>query len=64
MNNKVKVVFKNTIYTFLSNFISFVINALVVLLIPKLIGVAEYGYFQLYLLLCTYALSFHLGWND
>lgn len=64
MENKAKTFLKNIVYTFTSNFASFVINALVVLFIPKVIGVEEYGYFQLYTLLATYALYFHLGWCD
>lgn len=59
-----KIFFKNVAYTFSSNFVSFVINAIIVLFIPKVIGVDEYGYFQLYTLLATYALYFHFGWCD
>lgn len=59
-----KLFFKNVVYTFSSNFVSFAINAIIVLFIPKVIGVEEYGYFQLYTLLATYALYFHFGWCD
>lgn len=55
---------KNVFYTFSSNFVSLVVNAVIVLFIPKVIGVDEYGYFQLYTLLATYALYFHFGWCD
>lgn len=64
MNKEIKKLSKNTVYTFSSNITSFIINALVVLIIPKMIGISEYGYFQLYLLLATYALYFHFGWCD
>lgn len=64
MEKNLKRFLKNVSYTFTSNGISFVVNALVVLIIPKLIGISEYGYFQLYLLLATYTLYFHFGWCD
>lgn len=64
MNENFKLLLKNGFYTFSSNATSFIINALIVLIIPKLIGVSEYGYFQLYILLATYALYFHFGWCD
>ncbi|WP_367566867.1 lipopolysaccharide biosynthesis protein [Lacrimispora sp.] len=64
MEKKNRILFKNVIYTFLSNFTSFIINALVVLIVPKVIGVSDYGYYQLYVLLATYALYFHFGWCD
>lgn len=64
MNNKFKQVLRNGTYTFSSNAVSFIINAFIVLIIPKMIGVSEYGYFQLYILLANYALYFHFGWCD
>ena len=64
MNTEIKKISRNVVYTFSSNVTSFLINALVVLVIPKVIGVSEYAYFQLYLLLATYALYFHFGWCD
>lgn len=64
MNKNIRILLKNTSYTFMSNMASFFINALVVLIIPKLIGVSEYGYYQFYILLSTYALYFHFGWCD
>lgn len=44
--------------------ISMVISALVTLVVPKLIGVEEYGYWQLYLFYSSYVGFFHFGWND
>ena len=35
-----------------------------VLVVPKLIGVKEYGYWQLYLFYSTYVGFLHFGWND
>lgn len=64
MEKKSAAFIKNMAYTLSSNFISFGVNALIVLLIPKLIGVREYGYFQLYTLLAAYSLYCHFGWCD
>jgi O-antigen/teichoic acid export membrane protein len=41
-----------------------VISTLVVLIIPKLIGVEEYGYWQLYIFYTSYIGFLHFGWND
>ncbi len=55
---------KNLSYTISSNFISLIISTLVVLIIPKLIGVEEYGYWQLYIFYSSYVGFLHFGWND
>jgi O-antigen/teichoic acid export membrane protein len=55
---------KNMSYTISSNFISLIISTLVVLIIPKLIGVEEYGYWQLYIFYSSYVGFLHFGWND
>ncbi|WP_207708000.1 hypothetical protein [Clostridium sp. HV4-5-A1G] len=41
-----------------------VISAIVVLIVPKVIGVEEYGYWQLYLFYSSYVGFLHFGWND
>lgn len=48
-------------YTLSSNLTSFIINALILLIVPKLVGSTEYGYFQYYTLLVSYTAYFHLG---
>ncbi len=48
----------------MSNFISLLISTLVVLIVPKLIGIVEYGYWQLYLFYASYIGFLHFGWND
>ncbi|AEB30201.1 heteropolysaccharide repeat-containing protein [Carnobacterium sp. 17-4] len=55
---------KNMSYTISSNLISLLISTFVVLIIPKLIGVEEYGYWQIYLFYGSYIVLLHLGWND
>lgn len=63
-NNKLKAFIHNFSYTLTSNFISLLISLLVVLIIPKLIGVKEYGYWQLYLFYTSFVGFLHFGWND
>lgn len=41
-----------------------IISSIVVLIVPKLIGVEEYGYWQLYLFYTAYVGFLHFGWND
>ena len=55
---------KNMSYAISSNLISLTISTLVILVIPKLLGVEDYGYLQLYLFYCAYLGFLHLGWND
>lgn len=64
MNNKVLNFLKNFSYTFSSNLITLVVSTLVTLIVPKLIGVEDYGFWQLYMFYSTYVGFFHFGWND
>jgi O-antigen/teichoic acid export membrane protein len=51
-------------FTVTSNFISLIVSTIVILIVPKLIGVEEYGYWQLYLFYSSYVGFLHFGWND
>ncbi|AYV73355.1 hypothetical protein M1D49_02725 [Bacillus sp. PK3-056] len=64
MNKKAISFIKNVSYTLTSNVISFIISVLVTLIVPKLVGVNDYGYWQLYLFYSSYVGFMHLGWND
>lgn len=64
MNGKAINFIKNFSYTLTSNLISLIVSTLVVLVIPKLIGIEEYGYWQLYLFYSSYAGFLHFGWSD
>ena len=64
MNNKAINFLKNFSYTLSSNLISLIISTLVTLIVPKLIGVEEYGYWQLYLFYSSYLGFLHFGWID
>lgn len=64
LENKAVQFLKNFSYTISSNLISLIISTLVVLVVPKLVGVKEYGYWQLYLFYSSYVGFLHLGWSD
>lgn len=64
MNNKAKNFIKGFSYTLSSNLISLIISTIVILIIPKLIGVEEYGYWQLYIFYASFVGFLHFGWND
>lgn len=64
MNNKAINFIKNFSYTMTSNLVSLIVSTLVVLIVPKVIGLEEYGYWQLYLFYSSYVGFLHFGWND
>ena len=64
MNSKAKAFIRNFSYTLTSNLVSLLISTLVILIVPKLIGVEEYGYWQLYLFYETYIVFSQFGWNE
>jgi len=64
VNSKAIDFIKNFSYTISSNLVSMVVSTLVVLIVPKLIGAEEYGYWQLYLFYEAYVGLLHFGWND
>jgi O-antigen/teichoic acid export membrane protein len=64
LNNKTISFIKNFSYAISSNLISMIISALVILIVPKLIGIEDYGYWQLYLFYSYYVGFLHFGWND
>ncbi len=55
---------KNLYYSILANLFSFVVSALVIIFVPKMLDNASYGYFQLYLFYTSYIGFFHLGLCD
>lgn len=64
MNKKALDFLSNFSYTIISNIISLLISTIVVLIIPKLVGVEQYGYWQLYLFYSSYVGFMHFGWID
>lgn len=59
-----KHLLKDFSYTISSNFITLMISSLVILVLPKLLNVTAYGYWQLYIFYTTYVGIFHFGWAD
>ncbi|ULT56775.1 oligosaccharide flippase family protein [Neobacillus drentensis] len=64
MKNGFFIFIKNFSYTITSNLISLLISTLMVIILPRLIGAKDYGYWQLYLFYATYVGFFQFGWND
>ena len=64
MNNKIKNIIKNFTHVFSANAISLLISLFSIVIIPKIIGVEEYGYWQLYMFYISYVGFFHLGHAD
>lgn len=63
--NKIKKQFiKNIIYAFSSQAISLLLSISMSLVVPKMLGVEEYGYWQLFLFYSGYVGFFHFGFND
>lgn len=64
MKFKNNTVVKNISYSFLANIVSMGISAFMIMLLPKFMGVADYGIWQLYLFYISYLGVFHFGWLD
>jgi O-antigen/teichoic acid export membrane protein len=64
LNIKAITLIKNFSYTIFANLLSLIVSTLIVLIIPKLIGVEDYGYWQLYIFYTSYIGFLHFGWND
>ncbi len=62
--SRFREILKSSTYVMLSNFTVLAISVFVILVLPKLVGVEDYGYWQLYLLYVSYIGFFHLGWVD
>lgn len=57
-------IFKNIMYAFGAQGISMILSILMSLFLPKVLGVREYSYWQLFVFYISYAGFFHLGEND
>jgi O-antigen/teichoic acid export membrane protein len=64
LERKTARIIKNFSYAISSNLISLVISTLIVLVVPKILGLEEYGYWQLYLFYSSYVGFLHFGWSD
>ena len=59
-----KQIISNIKYTFSANFITLLISVIITLVLPRKLGVSDYGYYQLYLFYISYASIFHFGLPD
>ena len=63
-SNKVISLLKDFFYALISNGLTFVISAVMALLLPKFLSVEDFGFYQLYIFYMTYASIFAFGWPD
>lgn len=61
---KIKNFLRDFGFVISSNLITLGISTIVILVVPKMIGVKEYGYWQLFLFYTNYTGLFSLGWLD
>ncbi|MBQ9059422.1 MAG: hypothetical protein IJ125_09585 [Atopobiaceae bacterium] len=59
-----KSIINDTLVAFLSQGVGMFLSVIQSLLIPKILGVAEFGYWQLFIFYSSYVGLFHLGLND
>jgi len=64
MNAKTLTFLKNISYTLSSNVVTLIISALVVFILPKLLSIEEYGYWQLFIFYSSYVPFLQFGWSD
>ena len=61
MSSGFKKIVANFSYVVLSNLLTVIVSSLVVLILPKIMGVEEYGYWQLYIFYLSYTGFVHLS---
>lgn len=64
MKASAKGVFHKILYSVTANLISLAISIILSLIVPKLLGIEQYGYWQLYTFYVSYVGFFHFGWAD
>ena len=62
MNNQKTV--KNIIFIAISNILKLISSILIGFVIPKILGVTDYGYYKIFMLYMTYVGLFHFGFID
>lgn len=55
---------KNILYAFLAQGIALFLSVLMSLIVPKILGVEQYSYWQLFIFYTGYVGFFHFGLND
>lgn len=61
---RIKRVIKDFGYVISSNLLNLIISTLVILVVPKVVGVQEYGYWQIFIFYSSYLGLLHFGWLD
>lgn len=64
MKASVRGFFHKILYSVSANLITMVVSIILSLIVPKLLGVEQYGYWQLYTFYVGYVGFFHFGWAD
>lgn len=62
--NKFSNIVKNISYTLTSNFLSLFVSIIVSLVLPKVLGIEDYAFYQLYVFYVSYVGMLHFGWCD
>ncbi|MDF2564627.1 MAG: hypothetical protein K0Q53_1022 [Massilibacillus sp.] len=63
-SNRSRSFIYNLLVAFAAQGVSLIVSVLMSLLVPKLLGVTEFGYWQLFIFYSSYVGFFHLGLND
>lgn len=64
MNNKVKRILQNVAFAFSAQGASLILSIVMSLIVPKILGVEQYSYWQLFIFYAGYVNLFHFGIND
>lgn len=64
MNKKLQELIKNFSYTLTSNIFTMLISAVSLFLMPKVIDIEAYGYWQLFIFYSSYVPFLQFGWSD
>ena len=64
MKASVKGILHKILYSVTANLTTMVVSIILSLIVPKLLGVEQYGYWQLYTFYVSYIGFFHFGWAD
>lgn len=64
MKDSIKQIFNKLYYSISANLLNLLISLIVSFIVPKLLGVEQYGYWQLYLFYVSYVGFFHFGVAD
>lgn len=64
MKSSVKSILNKILYSVTANVAGTFVSIIVALIVPKLLGTEQYGYWQLYVFYVGYVGFFHFGWAD